>query len=325
MGSHASKQFYKNFKSMQGVSLAIVDINNSYNIFSNPYKQSLGTVLIAWKNKIIASSSQDNEQLFGYNQKYVWAVKKLQQLGIQIQSQQLNSGRIHADTSSGPVQLTKGLIAKFLFTGNIKDSSGHNTEFQLNSKSKLQYGKLLIDGSSYGTIRRSRTLTNSMGKTTKPFTVSLNFKQRKGEFLNKNVLFEIRNRFITVFNHNGKLTINVSEYGRLPGESDSKSYDEFYALEETNISYNQWHNIIFVWKPQQRRISIMIDGQRFKDVLISSKLKYFFSRINNDVSGVTFGRGGAPYGFYGAVDNLIIYNRALNHAEMKALYNKYKP
>jgi len=322
IGDHYNKQFIKNFKTMQGVYLSVVDYNNKYSIFYTPLKMEVGSILIAWKGKVVASSVHDDEFLFGYNQQYMWAIKHLKKMGARIQYQPLDNARIAPVKRNYPVNIEKGKTSQFFFNGNLQDAIGKGF-FKLNNKSRLHSGKLYINGSSSGNITFTHARFPKIGNTTTPFTMSFNFIQKKGGFLNQNVLFEIGNRFITVFINKGKLIFKISASGRPAGCQKYDHYREYYTFYETNISYNTYHNIILVWKPQQQRLSVMIDGKRLKDLKFSTKLKIFFSRFSIPISKVLFGRNGSSHGFRGAIDDLVIFNRALNHGEMKALYRLF--
>lgn len=324
MGSSAVKEFNENFKDFSGVTLASTNINSLYNILNTQLKTGLGAILVIVNGNVVASTAQTS--LLGLNNKRKWIAKKLRENGANFRYQELDFGRANPLNDSSSVNLNNGLIALYRFNGNTNDESGNNNRFQLSSKSRITNNVLTSDGYVYDGVH-SPTAWIPKLHSKKPYTISVNFKQRKIEkskYYNWSIIYEVKYRYFTVAVYKGKLTI----YFETCWKENNKytTYGEFYILDDTNLPYNQWHNLILGFNPDNRRIAVMVNGKRLKDVVFSSKIYKYFKEKNlfcTRERGINFHRGGAPGGFYGQADNLVVYNRLLNSSEMAALYNRY--
>ncbi len=216
-----------------------------------------------------------------------------------------------------------GLVGEWLFDSNAVtttyDTSGSGNDGVLNTNAgPLPFPALTTghDGAaqsaySFASVNDSIMVHNTSSLNASSFTVSF--------FINTEV--------------EGKIIMKDEEGGGAGGGAyqvevgnDHKLYfDCFNGTVTTNplfsdsiISFNQWHHVACTFDGSMMRIYIdgMLNGEKpFSGTLFSSLKKTYIGRWVNTI-------GISSNSFQGTIDNVRIYNRALNYAEVAILANE---
>ncbi|MCB1168539.1 MAG: ankyrin repeat domain-containing protein, partial [Leptospiraceae bacterium] len=113
------------------------------------------------------------------------------------------------------------------------------------------------------------------------------------------------------------------------GEEGGKNVyaHEYYEVPGFKVEDDKWYNIILSGNLESRRISLMINGKRFDDIHLTSRFVTYYKRFYKERMGAYLALQFFNYGWGGVLDgyadNLVVYERGLNGAEMKELHKKY--
>lgn len=200
---------------------------------------------------------------------------------------------------------TNGLVGYWPFSGNANDQSGNNLNGSVTGASLAadRFGNLgkayaFLNGNQFITLPAppSNTFTNTM-------SYSLWYK-------------EVSNTdYVNIFNttNNKALVLNPNATGIRANDGNS-----FYVQGNSPmLSVNGWKHLCVVYQGQV--ITIYINGN-----LVTSSTTGFSTTIQylstQSVVGSTYLMGG-QYPFSGLIDDIAIYNRALNQQEITNLFN----
>ena len=327
--------FFKAFKDVKGIDLATIDLHSKKRMHINTkLRTKTGSILIAYKGKIIASSDGEDYQLYGFNQIRRWIRKKLDALGVSYKMDTIDFGRVAPYQGDKSIRLKYKLIAAYDF--NDKKYIQKQTE-----KRKVYIGKkasitgcTLYNNPDKKSQYNTYFVAEEIDKNSKPFTIGLNFKMKKHEYswqFDDNIIFQSSPRVFTLYVFQGYIVLKVQTWIRLrktgPITRQYEYYFENYLVNETSLQLEKWHHLIFSYYPSKRRIGLMVNGKRLKDIKMSSQLINRIRKKANNVYGFQLRDQGVRrnIGFRGNIDNVVIYNRALNQQEMKAIFNLSKP
>ena len=230
------------------------------------------------------------------------------------------------------VNLNKGLVAHYEFEGNVNDNSG-------NGNNGTEYGKIsYVDGviGKAGSFDRNYIIvpnSNSL-QFNQEFSISFWFNtqsnigmddygnvidngrqaiiaksgDRAGFVIHTEVDINTDLRYPHIFN--GRCCKSTAYWLRFPYDEENKKYIS------SGIPIKSWHNIVYFYK--NGIMSVYVDG---KLINISEKDKFYIDEINARELHIGIGEGRHWYPYYGYIDDIRIYNRALNETEIKELYN----
>ncbi len=222
------------------------------------------------------------------------------------------AGKTFLVTQEGTGISSDGLVAYYPFNGDANDSSGisevmglNNTEFVDNTL--YLNGEYVYDTNGY------RAIANISGFDYRAFSVSLDFYSM--DFSKPNILTggtSYRWFGLRYNNGNLQLTLNNQRY--------------VHTFTNTSLEANNWHNVVCSFDLENKKIITMLDGEVLPEILLDSdfQLNIIGSGSEDFDKKFTFTNYSNGSVFYGYVDNLMIYNRALSEAEIQALYN-YTP
>ena len=214
---------------------------------------------------------------------------------------------------------TNGLVGWWPFNGNANDESGNNNNGTVNGatltadrfgNSGKAYG---FDGLNWISVQDA----NSLDFTTS-FTISAWFNPTQfnipdpGHTASNHIVSKIRT---SNGGHLYHLGIDNSQNNFLYGGAFNYSTDNVYAYSTTSISLNNWHLGTITY--DGTNLSIYLNG-----VLQNSSNKVL--SLLNSAEPLQFGRvsGADPdREFFGKIDDIGLWNRALTECEVADLYN----
>jgi len=85
--------------------------------------------------------------------------------------------------------------------------------------------------------------------------------------------------------------------------------------DKDGIKMKEWHMLSFVYN--NNKMYVYIDGKLSN---ISEENKFYIDEINTQQLQIGIGQSEVWYPYHGLIDNLRIYNRALNEKEIKELF-----
>ncbi len=213
-------------------------------------------------------------------------------------------------TNAQNIDLQKGLLGYWPFNGNSKDASGNN----LNA---VQYGSSFVNA-KFGQGIQFSNKSNSGWFDKKDYVVlpKISFDDFS---LSLWVKFNKANNYdagAAIFS----VGDNSSKYFIL--FCNSNSGDLYFSYNGTesnkyNINDNKWHFINVI--KSSGNISIYIDGSKFDSKSISN---FYFTNQPAYFSYHQWYNGSSGSSrFYGVLDEVRLYNRAISNTESQALFN----
>jgi hypothetical protein len=224
---------------------------------------------------------------------------------------------------------TNGLVGWWPFNGNANDESG-------NGNNGTNLNNVGFDQDRFGNNSASLVFPNFNSKIWIPFDLLGPLP------CSNDHSFSFWVKLNSQASQNGNQQSIAFCNGRLPGQSGINAFGNWYYLYPNNvlegawydrsqtrsidsITTNTWHLIVYVYATLTNRIKVYIDG--------IEKTDYNFPSVASGWSGnciapnPPFGNyyvGNSPYDnakFDGNVDDLGVWNRALNQQEITDLYN----
>jgi hypothetical protein len=211
--------------------------------------------------------------------------------------------------NSGGVNLTNGLVAHYEFEGNANDSSGNGNHGTEHGGVSYVDGVIGKAGSFDGVDDWIDTAFNFYEET-KDFTFSYYIYSKN----NSGKIFHLQ----TNISNNPEINNDFQQdklnfYMR--GSSNGASFINGITITDENIRKNSWLNIIVTYSTISQTKQIYINGKLVKNEI---------SKLNIDIFPNSNMRIGARLTntelFNGLIDDFKVYNRALNEAEIQALY-----
>jgi hypothetical protein len=218
---------------------------------------------------------------------------------------------------------TNGLRAWYPFNGNANDMSGNNIDGVV-TNALLSADRYGVPNSSYYFNGTNAYITlpieglNLSG--TNEFTISLWFR---------NIFDDNVQTLFSHWNHN--VTQSGVSLGYLLRSDDFKIYTAFLSYQQlqTAVAFSDstWTHLVIVYNgtlaAQADRQKIYVNGVDFGEVNlgISSIPASLGINANYTHIGARFGTGGSIYEHYwGDIDDLGIWNRALSFSEVQGIY-----
>ncbi len=201
------------------------------------------------------------------------------------------------------VDLNKGLVAHYHFDGTLLDASGNENNGQV--RNGISYG---VD--RFGDSSASLKLNGSAGYVSIPSSNSLaSIEDSMSVFawINIDQWYNTNTDWAAVLSTNSHqfLVLTPRLFHVNEGNCDI-NYD--FVLDK-------WMHIGCIWSAG--KVSFFVDGQYLGDIDCQT-----LNGLNNNALLIGIDPIGASEYYYGQVDDMYIYNRALNEAEIEALYNE---
>ena len=236
--------------------------------------------------------------------------------------------------SKQDIILTEGLVAHYEFENNANDSSGngnHGTKYggvsytdgvigkagsfggvsnkgyiEIQNNSSLQFDESFSISFWFNT--QSNIGMNGNGGTTTYGTQTIMAKSgdRRGFTIRAGVN---NNELQYPYIYNGRCCTNSGYTLGFEYNKDIKKYVN------DGLALKKWHHLIFEYK--NNKMYLYVNGQLEN---ISDENKFYINEINTENLHIGIGQSKWWYPFNGFIDDLRIYNRALNESEIKQLY-----
>jgi hypothetical protein len=217
-------------------------------------------------------------------------------------------------TNAQNVDLKKGLVAYYPFNGNANDESG-------NRNNGIIYGASLNkdrngnENSAFYFNGVNNYIKLPELNLTQSFSISLWIKQEKSSSEWASIF--------TKWNHNGKRSISIginknTKLGFAISDSRNQTNSNFHSFNTDVSILNNWTHLVFVYCHINGTRQVYIDKK-----LINSRkdtpINIFESNATTYIGTAHLGTEGF---FKGTIDDVCIYNRALNDKEIQALYRE---
>jgi len=217
--------------------------------------------------------------------------------------------------------LEKGLIAKYLFSGNYLDSAAHEIQLIPSEESaNIQYvtdrhgnedAAIYFDG-SYGLTALGDTYETGLYNQSSPQTMSFWFKtnNKNAETIYGGAMVRIEtyggSRFYTSLD-DGKIKLNY-------GETSSPPFGDVFLVDSDEAD-NVWKHVVFVSYGDEEYGELYINGMKVDQ-------EFVFTTPNNNSSNPAISIGGSYLNnyFIGAIDDVRLYNRAITEKEIIDLF-----
>lgn len=234
-----------------------------------------------------------------------------------------------ATTAFAQVNLSNGLVAHYKFDGNVADSSSNGLNGTLNgatydsNRYKKPNTALKFNGSSdYVSVAHNNKLSitsdksislwfkipNASGLT---FYPSMVYKQGQGDFSN----------YVIFFAEESSYGVNRYKIGFQQGANNTNK--DLFTKEKYPDYINQWVNIVGTYSSSDGYMRIYFNG-KLSDSLSAPNLTSYTSTDDLQIGRGNKANFSANY-FKGSIDEVRIYDRALNNDEVTALQVADKP
>ncbi len=219
-----------------------------------------------------------------------------------------------------------GLVAWYPFNGNANDESGNGNNLISNGSPTFVNNYLnnvnsacnFTSGNDYYlTPSSSFSLINNFSQGTLSFWVKINSHYISNHYFGIDNSFIIKQKhgvgsdlFCGLYGGTTKIRFGVSNV--FPNTTD--------LIGNTNLSINQWYNIIGTWDGTNVKLYVngVLDGNQVSSVGMSNRSNPDYMSIGSCLYG---GNSTNPPGAYGAMSDVVIYNRKISNSEIQALYN----
>jgi len=229
------------------------------------------------------------------------------------------------------VKLNLGLKAYYSFSGNAQDESGNNNH-PVTNKATLTADRFGTPNSAYhfnGKTAYMKILNSASLNTSGKLSLSVWVKPMgfyEGKCHGNSILMKGDEDYLT-----GNYFLRFEDgpytnYNNCYGSVD-KLHQNFYGADAYSgapgykpyIRTNQWYHITVTYDGFTARLYIdckLIASKQQKSASFTNKYDLYLGKLNNN---------SFPYWFNGDLDEVRIYNRALNQQEIQALCNETAP
>jgi len=209
------------------------------------------------------------------------------------------------------VDLENGLVAYYPFCGNTDDLSGNvnngaifGLEVYAEDKLGNPDGALLFNGiDNYVQVPNSPSLEN----LTEELTISVCFKTFEYDVTNYNGFI---NSWAVLLNKSTEVQLGTSQFSVLYDAPGTIYFATGVLATQQILELNKWYNITVVYSDSMAYF--FLDGVLINSIDIEIIPNNMAIDIGRDVPGVT-------EFFNGVIDEIRIYNRALNNEEISAI------
>jgi len=326
LGTAASATFSKNFSDLRGVDLAILDANTAMDIIGMDKPWSLGTLVLLKNGQIAESSGASLTEVWhvvGRNQMRRWAQGALKNQSISFQMAPVEPDRLDPLQDSSAIDLERSMIALYRFEGSLKDSTGKQDDFAIKDTFQLKDGLVQGASSNWTGSNQAEASIKYSGKAYETgFSVHTNVMPIDDGQIRRQI-FTIGYRCLSFEIAEGMLYFTANAFHRIDDDNFDE-IDEVYPLSEVNLESGKWHSIAVTVHPQKKRIYLVIDGHRLKDIALTPEfLKIMPMQTYGPEPGASFVNEGWGGVLNGSIDDLIFYDRPLTGKELVELSKRY--
>jgi hypothetical protein len=209
---------------------------------------------------------------------------------------------------------TNGLVGWWPFNGNAYDESGNgNNGFVANinvvpttDRNGISNNAYEFLGGGYCGLPSSIGLDNMTSRT-----LSLWFKDQMPEYMGGYILVSSNNTWGLGLNPQF-LTHKISGFCILS--------NQFYGTAQVTITPSVWTNVVYICDSISQESKFYINGLLVSNNVLSSQIQ-----TNTPNPGLYVGGMGSNNSYYGSIDDIGIWNRALTSCEIQNLYTSTNP
>ncbi|MBL8022608.1 MAG: ankyrin repeat domain-containing protein [Leptospirales bacterium] len=307
---------------LKGVNVATIDVDGG-NILNHDLF-GWDVLYLIWKGKVVKAAIADQEVRTSFVRN--WARKTLRENGIPYELGPDEPFIAEPISVPGDLRLSDELAGTFNFDNGPKNSAPGATQqflvsngesaFSISGGTLNSTGEDIRDdsGAGFGIVR---------DEPKDGLTIHLNFNlQQREAGLGDGFLLAAWGDYIKVSVLNHRLHVSLRADKSLPQGQNSTYFDGDYVSDDV-VTFNTWHDLVARVDPKTKRVSLTLDGKRQKDVVLSGLFQKLYTKNENSNMAV-FDFGPCGWIMKGSIDNLFIYERALNDNEMKALYEQHR-
>lgn len=327
LGKYASDGFRNAFQDMEGVDIAIVDVNNAYKIFDGFYNFGLGSMVLIKNGVVLESSHKEVKDDFyepyviGYNQKRVWLKKNLEKHKIPVKLDTASSDRVPPVATVGNVDLNLDALVYFNFATGNKDLISNTNLFKYQGPIFALKDKAIYGNGNYDSRISAEFYQNKSGKPNGiadgvSIFFDINLSKIGKNACSEGLFASLNGGNIDFGTFKGKLFIKLES---IVGKKD---WLEVLYLEDTNIPLHKWTSVGLSLDPNQKRAYVMINGKRIKDVILTDQYVTMLRAEKPKIRSFSLHQFRCGAVLHGFIDRIAIYERTLNGNEMLAFYNE---
>lgn len=339
LGSYAGQLFAEAFYDLKGLKGGIYNINSFPYELLDGHNIELGSLVLLSKGKVLASSADSDTnqlELWGFNGQRAWVTQTLRANGIRYTMQDPGPQRLKAlPESTSSVDLDRGLIGRFTFDDN-KDVSGQGSIVYSGRDGGIASG-LYNDDGVYTDSKYPLTIYNYQIKPeayTVGFGFSFNVRLSSSAvpWSKSGVFFSGGYRTFTVGRNQDGVLYFMLEPGKIVNvnraanvEPITESWNHAVVADEVDFPMDKWLHIQFSGDFASKRLKIMVDGKRLDDAVLPDQLLRLLKTAGaswGPYQMAELGTAGRGAILYGDMDDLLLYNRSLNAAELTAIASR---
>ena len=206
------------------------------------------------------------------------------------------------------------LLADYTLDGTAEDRTGNSAPMEL-SNTTFTNGTLYLNGLyEFDDPQGFHALARISGFSYESFTVALDFFA--ADYSNDNILTGGPSyRWFSLRHNAGRLEVTLNNQSLV------------YFLPDGALRTNQWQNVLCSVDASAKRIITVLEGRRLQDIVLSPGFSFevIGSPVEDSDRIFMFANYGNASVFHGYVDNLKVWNRALNSPEIDAMLSAPDP
>jgi len=215
---------------------------------------------------------------------------------------------------------TNGLIAWYPFTGNAIDSSGNGNNGTVNGATLTtdRFGNVNSAYSFNGATSNILIPNTLISNTPSSYSISLWFKIDTLANSNGNSPMLISDRSTGLSSYKYTIAMRVADSTIETGIYDGSSPNG-QGVANTKIKDKNWHHVIQIFNSSSKILSQYIDGTFTGSF---NNVSQWSTKSNPTFIGMWNGFVGYSGYFKGKIDDIRIYNRAIDSTEIQGLYHE---
>lgn len=335
VGSYYTGMFLRRNEDLKGVQLGVIDGNGNPKIMTQIYDLyqkenfkeetglAIGMAVLIKNGKVVHTSEMGYpgrthiSDLSGAAPERRWIMHALAKNGIPFEGtyKPLPDDWVAPESDAGaPVDLSRGRIAHYKFD-DLKDSTKSQRDFIIRGGARLEKGTVFVDG-KFGKTAAGFMFKNRTDVFKNSFSWSLSFNPESQDSNGWSYLCKTGDSVMEVMLRDGRLLLQLHPtYAR----GESGALGEWRFQYEEMVSFKKSHALVVSVDMEKNRVRVLLDGRRLRDVALDSKLSSQLREQEPGVDGMDLENRAGGFVFHGNADNMILYSRALNGAEMIAL------
>ncbi len=213
---------------------------------------------------------------------------------------------------------TDGLVAYYPFNGNANDESGnghHGTVIGATLSSDRdgnENGSYNFNDNKYISLPE---IDSNIGKPNTSFSISVWFKFENypESYGFDQIIIHSTDSSSHIIGRIGIIDGKVKIYHRSPIQNNEPS-------STVEILDNNWHNIVYIVGRNYNKGVVYFDGLPVINYEYDTSVDFYSNQRTWEIGNVFQYSNGQPHVFLGSIDDIGIWNRALNEQEIQNLY-----